>query len=272
MKPWIFDGHLPLLGQVSVPGYYFWLAVAFIAGAFVVTREARRAGVPTKVVLDLALIVLVGSLVGARLGWILTVKPGVYLEDPLRVFQVWRGGFVYYGGFVFNTLCMWAYIRWRRLDFWQLADVYAPALGMGVCLGRMACFSAGCCYGRPADWPLGVEVPWGVTFHQGPMPAALEGIPLHPTQLYQSLLGLVLFLAAMWVVRHKRYEGQAFLVVVIGYAVGRSIVEVFRSDLERGVYLGGLVSTSQLISIPLVIGAAVAMAVLSRRAARAGEA
>ena len=59
MKPWIFDGHLPLLGQVSVPGYYFWLAVAFIAGAFVVTREARRAGVPTKVVLDLALIVLV---------------------------------------------------------------------------------------------------------------------------------------------------------------------------------------------------------------------
>jgi phosphatidylglycerol---prolipoprotein diacylglyceryl transferase len=266
MRPWIFDGRLPLIGSISIPGYYFWLAVAFIAVAFVVTREARREGIPTKTVLDLALIVFVGSLVGARLGWIITVKPEAYLEDPLRIFQVWRGGFVYYGGFLFNTLCMWAYIRWRRLDFWRIADVYAPALGMAICLGRMACYSAGCCFGRPADFPFGVPVPWGVTFHAG-VPLAFRDIPLHPAQLYQSLLGLILFLVAMRVLRHKRYHGQAFLVTVIGYAIGRSIVEIFRADPERGVYLGGVVSTSQLISIPLVIVPLIVMAVLSRRAA-----
>ena len=264
MKPWVLDGDLPLLGALAVPGYYFWLCIAFIMATNVVAQESRRSALPVRRMLDLGLIVLVASLVGARLGHILFENPGAYLEDPSRLLRVWEGGFVYYGGVLFCWACMAVYIRWRGLRFLQVMDVFTPAAALGLCFGRLGCLSAGCCYGRPIDFPFGTPLPWGVSFFSGQVPRALEGVPLHPTQLYLSMLGLGLFLWIRHVRNHQRYDGQAFFHMLIGYAVGRSVVEVFRFDLGRGVYLDWI-STSQLVSIPLVVAALIGMRVLGRR-------
>ena len=156
------------------------------------------------------------------------------------------------------------YIRIKGLDFWRVFDVFAPAMALGVGLGRLACLSAGCCYGRPVDWPLGVALPWGVTLASSQVPAHLHGVLLHPTQAYISAVGLGIFLWLGRVRSRQRYDGQAFLHLLALYAVGRSLVEVFRFDLERGVYFGWL-STSQMVSVPLLVGALVGMRVLSRR-------
>ena len=266
MRPWFFEGTFPLVGEIAVPAYFFWLAAAFVAASFVVVREARRSGERVPYMLDLAVIVLVGSLVGARLGHVLFENPGAYLRDPMRLLQVWRGGFVYYGGLIFNVTAMAIYIRWRGLSFWRVADVYAPAVAMGLGIGRLGCLSAGCCFGRPVDWPLGVALPWGVTLASSQVPKHLHGVLLHPTQAYACMLGLALF---VWVSRlrgRQQYDGQAFLHLLALYSVGRALIEVFRLDLERGVYLG-LVSTSQLLGIPIFASALLGMRILRRRAA-----
>lgn len=265
MKPWVIEGDIPLLGALAVPGYYFWLTIAFIMGTNVAVREARRSGIPVKQMLDMALIVLLGSLVGARLGHILFENPQSYLDDPMKLLRIWQGGFVYYGGFLFNLACMYVYIRWRGLVFLRVADVFAPVIGLGLCFGRLGCLSAGCCYGRPVDFPLGFPLPWGLTFFSGQVPRALEGVPLHPTQLYLSVLGLALFLWTSRVRRRQKYDGQAFLHLTAWYAVGRSVVELFRFDVDRGVYWGWI-STSQLVSVPLLAAALVGMWALGRRA------
>jgi len=271
MKPWIFQGHLPLLGEVAVPGYYFWLTVALLLATSVAVREARRSGVPVARILDLMLFVVVGGLVGGRLGHILFENPQAYLANPLRVLQFWKGGLVFYGGFLFCMAFFTAYVWFRKMDFWRTADVIAPAGAMSLAIGRLGCFSAGCCYGKPIDFPLGWPLPWGVTYFSGQVPHALEGIPLHPTQLYSSMLAVVWFLWVMRVKRNARYDGQAFLHLVVLYTVGRSVVELFRFDLERGVYWGWI-STSQMISVPLIIAALVGMRMLSRRRPTEGEA
>lgn len=264
MRPWFFEGSLPLVGEIAIPAYFFWLAAAFIAASFVVVREARRSGQPIPYMLDLAVIVLIGSLVGARLGHVLFENPGAYLRDPLRLLQVWRGGFVYYGGLIFNVTAMAIYIRWRGLSFWRVADVYAPAVAMGLGIGRLGCLSAGCCFGRPVDWPFGVALPWGVTLASSQVPEHLHGVLLHPTQAYSCMLGLALF---VWVSRlrgRQQYDGQAFLQLIALYSVGRAVIEAFRLDIERGVYLG-IFSTSQLLGIPVLAAALIGMRILRRR-------
>ncbi len=265
MKPWFLECEIPLLGSLAVPGYYFWLTAAFVMGTNVAVREARRSGLPVKEILDLGLIILVTSLIGARLGHILFENPEAYLDDPTKLLRIWQGGFVYYGGFLFCTACMAVYIRWRGMSFLRVADVFAPVIGMGLCLGRLGCLSAGCCYGKPIDFPLGTALPWGLTFFSGQVPRALEGVPLHPTQLYLSALGLGLFLWTSHLRRRQRYDGQPFLHLLALYALGRSAVELFRFDLDRGVYWGWL-TTSQLVSLPLLALALFGMWALSRRA------
>jgi phosphatidylglycerol---prolipoprotein diacylglyceryl transferase len=265
MRPWLFEGSLPLLGEVAVPAYYFWLAMAFVVGVNIAVREAKRSGERVDRILDLAMIALVSSLVGARLGHIVFVEPENYLADPLRLLQVWRGGFVMYGGLLTCILTMGLYVRWRGMGFWRVCDISAPVLAVGIGLGRLGCLSAGCCYGRPVDWPFGVAMPWGIVLDSSQVPIGLRDVALHPTQAWTSLLGLALFLYVGRIRRKPAYDGQAFLHVVALYAVGRSLIEVFRFDTVRGVYWGVL-STSQLISVPLLVGAVLAMTLLARRA------
>lgn len=277
MRPWVIryivPDEFPLIGglDLSIPGYFFFLTLGFMLATNIVIRESERAREDVRAMLDLAILILIGGLVGGRLGHILFEMPRLYIENPQYILQFWRGGLVYYGGFLFCVLVALVFCWRRALNFWRVADIFAMGTAFGLVFGRMGCLSAGCCYGKPADFPGGWMVPWNITFFSGQVPQELRGIPLHPTQIYEAVACVFLYIALVVLRKRQTFDGQIIWTFLASYAVLRTTIEVFRFDEDRGVYLDGLLSTSQIISLCLFTGAALMLPVLSRRAKQNGS-
>ena len=179
-------------------------------------------------------------------------------RDCFAVLWLWRGGFAYYGGFLFAVAFAVYYTRKHRMGWWRTADLAAPAIALGLVFGRIGCFFNGCCYGKTTTCSVGVRFPVGSSAWRAQADAHLIGphdlaLPVHPTELYEAVGCLALFLLLWYVVQPRRKrEGDVFAWLLIGYGVLRSLVEIFRDD-DRGVFFGFL-STSQIISIPLLVG------------------
>jgi phosphatidylglycerol:prolipoprotein diacylglycerol transferase len=166
------------------------------------------------------------------------------------------------------------YCKKRRLPFFKYADIMMPFTALGHAFGRLGCLAAGCCFGRPSDLPWAIHFPYGSMAHQAQQNQHLvmlgdPALPVHPTQLYEAGIELLFFWLLVMMRPKKRFHGQLLLTWLALYPVARSIIEMFRGDQERGVYI---LSTSQYISIA-VAGAAVALFLHFRRqrAAVAGE-
>jgi phosphatidylglycerol:prolipoprotein diacylglycerol transferase len=250
---------------------------------------------------------LVGGIAGSRILFVIVN----WKEQGLSGLFSLDGGLVFYGGLMGAIGLCYAMARYQGIDFLRLSDVAIPTVSLGQCLGRLGCFSAGCCWGDPtrAGFPLGVNFPGSTTaknilgqlshtaslifqsqtedkryiveatgqvVHQA-MPGAVRisdwvmshghSLPVHPTQLYESLGQLGLFVALVVMRRYRRFHGQIIGVWLMSYAVLRSTIELFRGDLERGTLHGLLesvgsgladsirpeawynVSTSQFISL-----------------------
>jgi len=230
------------LGPFTIYSYGFFLAIGFLLAIVYATREAKRVGVDPQKVSDMAFYLIVSALIGARLLFILTEFHD-FVDNPLEVFKIWKGGLVFYGGFIGALLAGIWYVKRNNMPLWKTADIIAPAIALGQSLGRIGCFSAGCCYGREAD------VPWAVTFTD-PNSLARLGVPLHPTQLYESALDLGIFLFLIAFRKRKTFDGQLIWLYTLLYAVARLIVESFRGD-PRG-FVGGMLATSQLIGIVMI--------------------
>ena len=272
MQPWLLRIPAPVVGEIAVSSYFFWLILGCVLATEIAVREARRSGESPRAILHLGGLAILGGLVGARVLHIVAVAPDVYLQDPLRLLRIWEGGMVFYGGFLGGLATVGLWSRLRGPSFARLGDILAAPLMMGLAFGRIGCLSAGCCYGRPIDWGTGVEWPWGLTFLGGQVPSALRGIPLHPTQAYASLNALILLMAVVALRRRQRFDGQVMWMLVLAYGVSRSLLELFRLDLERRFLFeeawGQVLSTSQAISVPLILLAA-GMLLLGRRNASA---
>lgn len=226
-------------------------ALAFGIGVWWACREAQRAGFEVQHIIDLAVVAFVWSLIGARLFSVLfDGNLEWYLQHPFEIVAVWKGGLTFYGGFLFALAAGVRFVRRRNLDLWQVADFVAPGLALGLAVGRLGCLVSGDSFGKPTD------LSWAVTFTD-PHALAPTGVPLHPTQIYSALTNLALFGILLWWQKRQRFQGELSLIFLLLYAGTRSLVEVFRND-PRGVYLDGLISTSQIISI-LVAGVAVAL-------------
>jgi phosphatidylglycerol---prolipoprotein diacylglyceryl transferase len=153
---------------------------------------------------------------------------------------------VFYGGLIMAVVVAFWYIAKHRMPFWTTCDVFAPGIALGHVTGRLGCFAAGCCYGKPTN------VAWAVIF-TNPQAAANVGtplgIPLHPTQLYEAgaeLLILVLLLATEK--KGRYFAGRTFWLYMLLYAISRFVIEIYRGD-PRGELFG--LSTSQFISVVL---------------------
>lgn len=244
------------IGPITIHTYGFLIATAFLLGLWLALRQAAREGLSKEKITDIGFYALFAGLIGSRVFFIATEWEH-FSAHPLDMLKIWEGGLVFYGGVIFAIpVAVW-YARKQELSLWQTADIWAPSIAIGHAIGRLGCFCAGCCYGLPTD------LPWGVTF-SNPETLAIRGVPLHPTQLYESGAELLNFLILLFIRRRKAFHGQLFWVYVLNYAVIRALIELFRGDTERGFILPGI-SVSQGISAVMLVTACIFLMKLRQR-------
>jgi phosphatidylglycerol---prolipoprotein diacylglyceryl transferase len=248
MYPKILD-----LGPVTIHTYGLLLAVAFIAGIWITSRNARNRGIHPDLIWNMGLIVIFAALVGAKV--ILLFSNFQYYSQNFReIFSLstLRSPGVYYGSLLLAIAAAALYVVKKRLPALAMADLAAPGIALGQAIGRLGCLSAGCCYGKPTT------MPWGIVFRNQYSYDNI-GVPLHialhPTQIYDLIGALCLFAFLMRRLSKKHASGQIMLEYLALYSCLRFVIEFFRDD-DRGFVLYGLLSTSQLIAILTILGAA----------------
>lgn len=253
------------LGPATIYTYGVLLAAAYLLGLKLAMVRARARGLDQARVLDLGIYIIISALVGAKLLLVVT-DLRTFLNDPSELIALARSGGVFYGGLILAVTVALLYIRKIGLPLWTTCDVFAPGIALGHVVGRMGCFFAGCCWGKPTD------VPWAITF-TNPFAAANVGtplnVPLHPTQLYEAgaealILGILLATER----RGRPYPGRTFWLYMLLYAISRFIIEFYRND-PRGAVM--MFSTSQFISLLLAPLAVAMLVALGRRITPAPE-
>jgi phosphatidylglycerol:prolipoprotein diacylglycerol transferase len=235
------------------------VATGFAAGLWTASRRGLREFIPAEKVLDLGPWLILGAILGARLLYVITFWQEEFAGKPIfGVLMVWRGGLVYYGGLIGASLACILYTRLKHLPLWKIADIMAPSIALGQAFGRIGCLLNGCCYGRAC------ALPWAIRFPEGNA-AGAPTTPVHPTEIYESLLNLCLYAALAWLFRRKNFEGQVFGVYLVSYAVLRSFVELFRGDYPANqLFFGGRVTPAQMASV-VVLAAGVGLLLLLPR-------
>lgn len=247
------------IGPLTLHTYGLFVAIGFTAALLVTVKIAKNYGIRAHQVVDMGFIMILSAVIGSRIMYIL-FNLSFYLKQPIDIFKVWEGGLVFSGGIIAAVAAVSWHIRRHRFPFWSTADLWAPAAALGQGIGRIGCFMAGCCYGKPTD------LPWGIVFNH-PRSLAPLHIGLHPTQIYSALSGFIIFLILIVLQTRKQFEGQVILWFLILHSTGRLLVERFRGDF-RGMVPGLDMSVTQLVTL-LILAASVAALFLMK--AKAGK-
>jgi phosphatidylglycerol:prolipoprotein diacylglycerol transferase len=239
------------IGGFQLPTYGLLLALALLTAIVTADRLGRREGFDGNRMLDFSTWIILVGLLGAKVLMIIS-DWSYYHQNPGEIFS-WNtleAGGVFYGGFIASAFFSVWYVRTYHLPALKMFDIYAPAVALAQSVGRLGCFSAGCDYGTPTRSFLGVVF-------TNPYSHLVTGVPLnrkvHPTQLYESLATLVIGAILLWRYRHKRKDGEIFLIYLTLYAVARFFLEFLRGDEDRGFVFHHLLSTSQFIAILALI-------------------
>ncbi len=249
------------LGSLTIHWYGVLVAMGFLAGLWTASRRGLRDGIAPEKIFDAGVWIIVGAVVGARAlyaisYWDRLVQAPTFPAMPwTEVFMIQKGGLVFYGGLIGASAATLLYVWKNALPLWRLADALAPSIALGYVPGRLGCFMNGCCFGRPTD------LPWGVSFPPG---HETYGHAVHPSQIYDSLLSLGLYLGLAWLYRRRTFPGQVFAAYLICYALIRSFVEVFRGDYAER-YLG-IATPAHLISLVILTTGVVLYSLLLRQA------
>lgn len=218
----------------------FFLVVSLIMGLtfYLTTIRSRKLQLDEKSSLDLSLVLILGGLFGARLFHIAFENLDHYLNEPIKVFFFWEGGFVFYGGLIFGFLAGVIFLALKKkLSYLKMyLRLYTPILSISYVLGRIGCFFQGCCYGKFCDWPWSID-------------------SRHPTQIYSSIweLGILFFIInyeVKNVVRIQKNPERLFFIWLLLHSIGRSLIEIVRDDF-RGNW--PLVSLSTWVSFVLLL-------------------
>ena len=240
-------GSFELFGSTFEPAirwYGFMYLVGFLATLLLLNRHADKpnSGWTREQVSDLLFYGFLGVVLGGRCGYVLFYHFDLFLENPLYLFKITEGGMSFHGGLIGVTLAMIYIARTQKRTFFQVADLVAPTIPIGLGMGRIGNFINGELWGRVTD------VPWAVIFPQAGM------LPRHPSQLYQfTLEGVALFILLQWYQRRTQKSGAISGMFLLGYGIARSLVEFVREpDQHLGLYLN-LFTQGQLLSIPMII-------------------
>jgi len=267
-----------MLGQPWLPvpiyAYGVMLGTSMILGWFVAMKFAREDGIPSEVAGTIYMWAAVWAIIGARLLYVLT-NLGTFIADPLEIVKVNNGGLVAYGGMIGGFLASWYGCYKRRISLLRWIDTSAPSVVLGTAITRVGCLLYGCDFGARST------LPWAITFPQkspawhrhvalyGLASDAPRSFPVHPTQIYESVVGLSLFVLLLLLRKYRRFSGQVFLGWVMGYGLLRPLIEMVRDDDQRGEV--GPLSTSQFIGIVSLVLGTVLLVYLIRRYRRDPE-
>lgn len=232
------------IGSLQLRWYGLMYLFAFVGGWILGRLRAARpgSGWQPRDVDDLLTFVMLGVILGARLGYVLFYDLAEYIRDPLEIFRVWNGGMSFHGGLLGVVGAFWYFSRTRKRSFLEVADFIAPLVPQGLFFGRMGNFINGELWGKPSD------LPWAMIFpHGGPWPR-------HPSQLYEALLeGIVLF-AVLWIFSaKKRAPGAVSGLFALLYGIFRFAVEFVRvPDVQLGYLAFGWLTMGQVLCLPLM--------------------
>ena len=248
------------LDGIVLYSYGLMLAIGLALGLWVLTRLGKKNGIEPKVLIDVAFYTVIVAILGSRIGFVL-LNPSHYLRNPLEILKFWEGGLVFSFGLVFGVVALFYLSRKKAIPFLLMGDIWAPGLALGQAVGRIGCFMAGCCHGRETD-------SWCSVTFTDPNSLAPLNVPLYPTQLFHSFANLLIFVVLMILSKHKQYKGQVLGWYMILHSIQRLIIERFRGDF-RGSFLGTELTTTQALSLLILIGGVILLWVLRARASKA---
>lgn len=249
----------PILFEIPIPGflqgffgstftiysYGFMIVLGAISGiSYVAYQTKKKFDLPFERVNTLFLLLLAAAYIGGK-AFLFFEKPAHYLDNFSALLS--GRGFVFYGSLLFTIPTMLWYFKKNKLPAQKMLDIMAITTCIVHIFGRMGCFLAGCCHG--VEW----HGPLAVTFTDPVCMAKPLGTPLHPTQLYSVTLILTILVVLLIIKKYQKFEGQLFLSYILLYAIGRSIIEIFRGDISRGFVIDGILSHSQFISLVMLL-------------------
>lgn len=231
--------------HITVYSYGVMIAIGILSAYFIVKRKTKGMALDADKISSLLIWIILAAFIGGKLFFFLE-DPQRYLEDPSEVLNAAGGGFVFYGSLIFAIPTIIWWLRKEKIAVRPFFDVLAFAGPVVHSFGRVGCFMAGCCHGRVCD------AAYGVVFDHPETMADPMHTPLYPTQLYDIAVNLIILLVVYLLERKKKFEGQLFLVYLMMYGVGRSIVEMFRGDEARGYVIDGVLTHSQFIAVIII--------------------
>lgn len=247
------------IGPLAIHWYGLMYVIGFLL-VYTLTRKQLVEGgdwnttVPSKHFENLFTWMILGVVIGGRLGYVLFYNPAYYFSHPVEILYVWQGGMSFHGGLLGPLIAGWWYCNKHQLPFLMLTDRFFTVAPLGLALGRLGNFINGELWGRVTD------VPWGMIFPRaGPEPR-------HPSQLYEMALeGVALFLL-LWLTRRKNWpEGTRVALFLIGYALARIFCENFRQPDAQIGFLFGPVTMGMLLSSAMLLAGLIWLYMLFRR-------
>lgn len=263
--PSLLPRFAPDLAKAGLPiyGYGVMLFLAILAALAVTTPAAKKAGYPPDTLIDLIVWLVVPGIVGGRIFYLMRYSEQTFAGTSgfsalFAAINLSNGGLVLQGALLGGAAGLAAFCVYRKLDFWKLADLIIPAVFVGIAIGRIGCLLNGCCFGGPCDLPWAIQfpkdsVPYDAYVFKGVIPPdAPASPPLHPTQIYSTIDGLVLAGVLALYRPYRRRDGDVLGLAMVLSGITRFLIEILRQD-EVGL-LGSAFTGGQWISIALFIG------------------
>jgi len=230
------------IGPLAIRWYGLMYLIGFAASFLLVKYQIKKRGMAfgEEFVETLYTYLIVGLLLGARIGYVLFYNAGYYLQHPFEVFAITQGGMSFHGGFIGVVFAGLFFCKRYRTDVWLIADLIAVTAPIGLGLGRLGNFINGELYGRVTN------VPWAMVFPG-------EVLPRHPSQLYELFLEGVVLFTVLWMLKDKYRSGTLFALFLILYGVFRSVVEFFREPDSQIGYILGIITMGQILSSLMIL-------------------